>query len=66
MEFILVTTPSVSLRLYYTLLPLSGTFFLPFSLHSRYPLLPLINLQGLREVMVYFGEPSLTLEVWVS
>lgn len=68
MEFILVTTASNSLRLYYMLLPFSGTF----SLSSFPPPLQispsslLTNLQGLRQVMLYAGEPSLTLEVWVN
>lgn len=67
-EFILVTTSSSSLRLYYMLLPFSGTF----SLSSFPPPLQispsslLTNLQGLRQVMLYAEEPSLTLEVWVN
>lgn len=68
MEFILVTTLSISLRLYYMLLPLSGTFFLSSfqpPLHIS-PSSLLINLQGLRRVMFYAGEPSLTLQVWIS
>lgn len=65
MEFILVTTLSVSLRLYSVLCLCLETFFLSAPLQIS-PSPRMINLQGLREVMVYFGEPSLTLEVWVS
>lgn len=68
MEFILVTTSYCSLRLYYMLLPFSGTFslssFLPPLQISPSP--RLINLPGLRQVMLYAEEPSLTLEVWVN
>lgn len=50
------------------LLPFSGTFslssFLPPPQISPSP--RLINLPGLRQVMLYAGEPSLTLEVWVN
>lgn len=68
MEFTLVTTSSSSLRLCYTLLPFSGTFSLS-SFPSPLQISPsscLTNLQGLRQVMLYAGEPSLTLEVWVN
>lgn len=57
-----------SLRLYYTLLPFSGTFSL-FSFPPPLQISPsshLTSLQGLRQVMLYSGEPSLTLEVWVN
>lgn len=68
MEFILVTTSYCSLRLYYMLLPFSGTFslssFLPPLQISPSP--RLINLPGLRQVMLYAEEPSLTLEVWIN